>query len=157
MKPNKFFHILLLISLIGLASCSSDSNNPTQPDSTQPDSTQSDSTQSGPIYQPLQHNQSALYFLNQASFGATQTDTRELQKIGFEYWIEQQFAIPPPALATSHDYFIDHRPDNLILEQTSHLLLTIQIAEASRPDRDYWNQWNYPEYFIKRGETRLTC
>jgi uncharacterized protein (DUF1800 family) len=47
----------------------------------------------------------AARFLNQASFGPTDSDIHHLSTIGYQAWLNEQFALPP----TSHSQFVEQQ------------------------------------------------
>jgi uncharacterized protein (DUF1800 family) len=57
----------------------------------------------------------AARFLTQATFGPTPSEVKHLQAIGYEAWIDEQFAIPLPALG--HQAYWDQRNAALISQK----------------------------------------
>lgn len=60
------------------------------------------STTSGPVVQPLT-DRAASRFLEQASFGPTPDDIQHLKSVGFESWLNEQYAAPSSTYADASD------------------------------------------------------
>lgn len=70
----------------------------------------------------------ASRFLTQATFGATQDDINHLQQVGFDAWLNEQFATP----ASSHVTFVDNATTDPSLDDTMAAWWTYAI---SAPDQ----------------------